>query len=270
MPGGWPIFPNICNAVQYGTLVYPSGINIAPNASANTKGSWVQVTAATTQECRFIEVLVFARVSGTRQCASMDIGIGASGQEQIIMADLVASCRDTPGCHRYALPLNIPVGTRIAARSQMSGTTGSGIQTTVNIRTWDGAFGQEEGYAGLDAIGFVAASTRGTTLTPSATAATKGSYVNLTAATARDYHGLICTFDQQNAAYVQESYFTDIAVGAANTIIIPNLELYQYDASMSGQTFYPIQIPAGTQLSARCAAGSASEPAIGLTCYGVY
>jgi hypothetical protein len=271
MPGGWPIFSNICNAVQYGTIAYPFGISVPPNATANTKGTTpTQITAATTQECRFIEVLVLARTSGTRTCGSVDIMIGAAASERIIMADLVATCQDSPSMVRYAMPLNIPVGTRIAARSQMAGTAGTGTLMSVQIRTWDGAYVQDEGYAGLDAISFLAASTKGTAVTPHATAGTKGSYVNLGSATARDYNGLIVTFDQQNVAYVQDYYWTDVAIGAGNTIIIPNLELYQYDGSFSGQTFYPVQIPAGTQLSARCTCGGGGSPAIGVTVYGAY
>jgi hypothetical protein len=272
MPGGYPPLGHICNPVQYGTLGFPVGTSIPPNASANTKGSWTQLTAATTQECCFLDLMVCGRPTGTRTCLSVDIGVGAAASEVIIISDFVVSFKDSISINRIALPINIPVGTRVSARSQCAGTLGSGTICGVAFWTYHGDYPQGEGYSGVDAIGFVSGSTQGTTITPSASASVKGSYSQLTAATTRDYAAVFAIADHLNAAYFQDFYWFDIAIGAAASeqIIMPNFVVYQYDQSTVCPQLYPIQIPSGTRLSARCAVASAGEPPIGLTLYGVY
>ena len=279
MPGGFPTLQGICGGVSYTTnnnvYVTLGGISFSASASANTKGSWTQYTASTTQDCCLIDIVMGYRVVATgRNQGSMDIGIGASGSEGVIIQALTCSgMGDTYSYARYVFPINIPVGTRIAVRGQASGTTGTG-NIYVAIATYDGFYEQCDGYAGVDAIGFNNAATQGTTLTPIASGSVKGSYAQLIASTTRDYAGFFAIMDQQNTSQGNaESFLFDIAVGAAGSeqIIVPNAGIFSYDACQPQGHYLPIKIPAGTRISARCINSDAAvTPTMGLTLYGLY
>lgn len=111
-------------ATDYGTNAgAASGTSVDAGASANTKGSWVQLVASTTHPIR--SLLVMAHAAGSSGSAGrhlLDIAIGPSNS--IILANLVVqkSYAWAPGWIG-PIPVSIPAGTRIAARAQCSVTT---------------------------------------------------------------------------------------------------------------------------------------------------
>ena len=274
MPGGYPTLLNVSGGVSYGVLGYPLGTNIPPSLTASTKGSWTQITASTTQDCTLLDIFANQRQVTGRSVASIDIGIGASGSENILIPDLVLCNPGENAASRWILPINIPSGTRISARSQALGTA-TGVICTVLLTTYDGGFTQDEGFAGVDTMGFISASTAGTTLTPGVAANAKGSYAQLIASTTRDYIGVFGAVDLLGASSGVETYWIDVAVGASGSeqIIVPQWGVYLWDVTDSNMQFIPVIIPAGTRVSAR--AGSADGTGggalnIGFTLYGVY
>jgi len=266
-----------------------TGTLVSSNASANTKGSWAQIDAATPYDCAFAAISLSAQNTTSTQPVSwaVDIGVGASGSETAIVPNLLLSTEyanaQLAGCayHCIALPLQIPAGTRIAARCQDS--VGGG-NVAVSLLLFDGAFTQMEGCAGVDAIGFTSASTNGTTITVSTTPGTKSAYSQLIAATARDYIGFFAIFDSQPSFVYGQAAF-DIAIGASGSevVIVPNCLVGAYDGGVSNKPYWPIGpllpfvplgIPAGTRIAARVALQSYNSSAgsgnVGITLYGVY
>jgi hypothetical protein len=104
------------------------GTQIDPGASANTKGSYVQITASTTYDLAgfFLGFDGTGNTPGSLANAiSMDVGVGSAGNEVIVLPDfpLVASQTNAPrhsmnpGSTPY-FPIKIPAGSRIAIRAQ--------------------------------------------------------------------------------------------------------------------------------------------------------
>lgn len=82
------------------------------SGASNTKGSWTQIVASTTRRSRWI--LVAWGVGGTQQL--MDIGIGASSSEVLLIPNLVNRASGDQQAF-YSMPCDIPAGTRISART---------------------------------------------------------------------------------------------------------------------------------------------------------
>ncbi len=113
-----------------------------------------------------------------------------------------------------------------------------------------------------EAIGSVGAGSDGTTVTSGA-ANTKGSYVQLIASTAFDIHYISIQLYPVGEA-TGDALLCDIAVGAASSEydIIPNLYCESATASFRtpvAQYSFPIFIPAGSRISARCQADAATQ-----------
>ena len=101
------------------------GLNIDPGAVGNTKGSYVEVTSATTAAIKWLIVAIGNKKNaGVTDCRwLMDIAIGAAASEQIIIPDLslgTDSAADLFYPLFLGLPVDIPLGSRIAVRAQCS------------------------------------------------------------------------------------------------------------------------------------------------------
>ena len=280
MPGGFPIGFDVCAAAAHGiTASTSSGTNVASSATVHTKGSWVQLVASSTRDCCLLEVVISNEAVNNALIGAVDIGVGGAGSEVVVLQNLIVDAGYAEVAYRYLLPVNIPAGSRIAARSQVDTTGAQNIR--VSVTAFEGGFSQSPGAAGVDAIGFVAAATNGTTIDPGGTANTKGAYAELIAATARDYFGLVGTIDGltgHTSTLGNNNMLLDIAIGAAGSeqIINPDQRWRSPSNSfvmLTPSPFYPINIPAGSRLAARAQVSSiTSTPGrtFGLTLYGVY
>ena len=120
-----------------------------------------------------------------------------------------------------------------------------------------GRFGESNG------IG--ASSTTGTQVTAGSTAGTKGSWTQLIASTAKEYHWLIVGFTENNASATITNVVVDIGIGAASSeiVLVPNLLVGSSPAITTtfSSHFYvfPIRVPSGSRLSARSASGPAGS-----------
>ncbi len=99
------------------------GVSIDPGGSANTKGSWTEITSSTSVLHQGLMIGIGNQANNARTVASLllDIGIGAGGSEQVVVADYILKA-DANGdfvapCLGPVLPLTIPAGTRLAARA---------------------------------------------------------------------------------------------------------------------------------------------------------
>lgn len=110
--------------------------------------------------------------------------------------------------------------------------------------------------------GAVASASRGTVVTAGGSAHTKGSYSELIASIAFPAKGILVMLQELSAG---NDYLIDIAIGAASSevVICPNLIGGAGTGSISyGAIYYfPIAIPDGTRISARCQATNASVSA---------
>lgn len=113
-------------AATYGADTANSrGTTIDPGGSANTKGSYSQITAATSStnnaKWMIVHLAQVGNVSPSTANYQIDIATGGAGSEAVAWPDLPGAARiSVPGFwpQTYILPVDIPTGTRIAVRAQ--------------------------------------------------------------------------------------------------------------------------------------------------------
>lgn len=114
-----------CGAVTASSV----GTSVDPGGTANTKGAWAPLIAATTIPYRWVCVSIgHTNVLGANTSWTVDIGIGAASSEVVVVPDLAVyggSVGDANPAVGLCFPLSIPAGTRIAARAQCSVNTAS-------------------------------------------------------------------------------------------------------------------------------------------------
>lgn len=257
MSGGFAFGAELCNGADIGTDTANSRGTGLP-----TFNTWVQLTASTPIDTAAIAIDLSYNASAN-WIAICDIGIGGAGSEQPIIPSLCTYAFDS-----FLFPVAILAGTRISAR----GTYDQSATFTVNARLFDGGYSPAP-CSGVDAVGFDSVNHGGTSVPPSASANTKGGFTQLIASTSVDYLGFYVEVnlgDTNTSASVGAFSLIDIAIGGAGSeiIIVPNIQWY-HGASRPRQ-FYPIPIPAGTRISARCQADAASSAARRVMLYGVY
>lgn len=104
------------------------GTGVDPGAVAHTKGSYAEVTSATTRAIKHLIIAFGLRNNLTIDANTswmVDIAIGAAASEQVIIANLPLAAHATTDMvfpQYHALPCNIPAGARIAARAQSTNT----------------------------------------------------------------------------------------------------------------------------------------------------
>lgn len=113
-------------AVTYGVNTGDSGgTSIDPGGSANTKGSYVQLTASTTAPIRYLILCLQGQTNAVRTFSRflIDVAIGAAASEVVLLQDIPAVAS---GNSDYVVPtwaafeVSIPAGSRIAVRAQAS------------------------------------------------------------------------------------------------------------------------------------------------------
>ena len=122
-------FPGISfsRITTYGAAIADSGgTQVDPGGTLNTKNSWSQITAATQNNIRMLNIGIGNVANSARAAATWltDIAIGPAGQEHEILRDLMLSSDtaiDTMTPKAIGpFPVSIPPGSRIAARAQCS------------------------------------------------------------------------------------------------------------------------------------------------------
>lgn len=116
--------------VAYGTASADSGgTSVEPGAVLNTKGVYSTLISSTNEILRGF-VLAFGGNNDTSRTTCswlMDLAIGGSGSEKIILPDFLLACNSNadalmPPVSPF-MEFDIPAGTRISARAQCSITT---------------------------------------------------------------------------------------------------------------------------------------------------
>lgn len=221
-------------------------VSMAPFPSANVKGSWTQLIAATAAQW---DRLRFADHGFDSTAGWLtDIGVGGSGSETVLIANLMgASTSTTMSEGVLTLPCNIPAGTRISARIQNVSGSGS---AAIGIAGFAASFASPQNVGGYTTMGANTATSLGVN-TGAPNSATP-SWVEIASATTAQFSGLIATIvTTQNAA---EIVFFEIAVGGSGSEVV----IFRSHYFTNRGNGYPsknhdirVPIPAGVRLSAR-------------------
>jgi len=111
-----------------GTRTLSLGIGVCvTNAAAGVKGGYTQIIAATAAAVSGIMIRIFASLGDVLSTLLVDIAIGAGGAEVVVAENVKCQYIKTAGVQPneisnqiYISNLNIPAGTRVAARASQS------------------------------------------------------------------------------------------------------------------------------------------------------
>ena len=229
--------------------------DVAGDASANVKGSWVELIASTSNDNEWITVtLGLSSTSYTKIGCLVDIGVGAASSESVVISNIafVTPGDGSLGPYSLTLPLTIPSGSRVSARTQCSaGSRDLGVG--VHLGT-EAAFGTSSSNITLGAD---TSASVGTVVDPGGSANTKGAWSQLVASTSADIDYLVvCIGTVANPTVgVDASFLVDIATGAASSesVIIPNISFGTDNLEVNSQRHIVFlqNIPSGTRVAAR-------------------
>jgi len=238
--------------------VATGGITVTAHASANTKGTPVELIASTAFASSGFRVFMGAS-SGAGDYL-VDICIGAALSELVIVANIPYGSQSAGRVSEVYIPIAIPAGTRISAAIQAT----TGARTLGVAITLGGAGALNMGsFQRAVTYGAATADSGGTGLDPGGTANTKpAGFTEVISATTAPIRYLLLGFgNRNNSAVTGTSWLVDIAIGASSSelVVVPNFRL-----STSGTTDHiepvisslPVSIPVGSRLSARCQCGT--------------
>lgn len=110
-----------------------SGTTINSSATPNVKGSYTQLTASTPRDYNGFTIMVSAGFVGSSADAALDIAVGASGSEAIVLPDYCFQITSyqlwSPFSPIFWVP--IPAGTRVSARCAWNYTSALALNTAL-------------------------------------------------------------------------------------------------------------------------------------------
>jgi hypothetical protein len=251
------------------------GTSITPGN--NTKGTPVQLLTALANDVYLVAININSNsVSAAARDTLVDIGIDEAGGTNYTyrIPDLIGSCAsscDVLGGIWYVFRLFIRAGSTIGARASVNNAT------VGTLRVWVTMFGRPRNPemckvgSYVEAIGVVAASSRGTTVTPGTTSDGTWTSIGSTTKELWWWQAGVGVNDSTMSALVNT---LDVAVGSAGEMPLITDQLWRSDASerlsndriSSGCERY---VPAGTALYARMQCSGTADAAYSVAIYGV-
>jgi hypothetical protein len=231
-------------------------VNVDAPGSPNTKSGFVQLVASLPFS---ISGLMIESHHAVNAYHLVDIAIGAAGSEFVVFADIAFGLPVSGGNgvdFRY-IPISVPGGTRISLRHaasagssfgrfkmQLLGDAFAGIQAPSRWATWNAD----------------AANSRGGPVTSGGSNNVKGSWVQLVASV--PFTTKWFAFSMQGATSPRD-FAVDFGIGGAGSevVIIPDVH-YTIESLSNFMGPFPLSIPAGARLSARCQVSAAQADAL--------
>jgi hypothetical protein len=242
-------------------IQFSSSVTVTADVSVNTKGAWTEIFASTTSDSDLLLVYLQNASGGFATNSLMDIGIGPSGSETVIIPNIVGGgFGQTAGTGvdgSFVFPVSIPAGSRISARLQSVVSSRSGtVLFSLAKSNYDSP-------TVLDSLGFDLATSRGVTLTVTDT------YYEVSASTSQEYKAIVmmpmCSVNGETAS---NSIYT-LAIGSSGSET--DLGSFTYGFAGNEFAFIPVplknfiyfgKIPAGSRLSVKANPGRASRDVI--------
>lgn len=220
--------------------------------SANTKGSYVELSASVSTTCSAVAVAIFSANQNVDYL--VDIATGAASAETDLIANIQTNRPTTAVAVRYfVFPIAITSGTRVSARCQAS----TGAATCRVVMYLFSGTSNFLGGTGAVNYGANAADSGGTSIDPGGSANTKGAYTEITASTSSDIKWVtVMLGNQTNAARASAEFLLDIATGSAGSESVVLNNVY-FVTTSTGSTItavgvsFPVTIASGTRIAAR-------------------
>lgn len=236
------------------------GTSVTTGAAADTKGTAVELVAATAFDVFWVTVI--ARGYGTSAAASqgcLDLLIGAATEEVLIPNMLMGHCGGRNGLNSclgwkvWDFPLYIGAGSRLAAQA-----AGARVNTAFQVGLYlYGGVGSPNFRVGSKVTTYgVSAVPNGTTVTPGASGA-EGAWAEMTASTSEDHFALVPSFQPTGDSTLNFLTFAvDLGLGAATEEEIAQSYWFRTDTAETMDGPMPSiphfqDIPSGSRLTMR-------------------
>jgi len=176
--GEWSISSD-ARLVTVGQTAASSTGTTVTAGTANVKGVWAQISAATPVNASGV-IVMLASLSANGDYL-IDIGIGAAGFESVLIRNILYCRRADDACAHFRFDVGVPAGSRLVARAQSTASSPTVVVAAMLL---------SYGFPGLSHLGLVldygtaVADSGGTGVDPGATLNTKNSWAELVAATA--------------------------------------------------------------------------------------
>lgn len=236
------------------------GTNITASATIHTKGSYTQLIASTTYDWHGF--WIYAINTATSAAATdllLDVAVGAAASEQVILPNWMVgwSPAVTLGPRRMFVPIFIPRGRRIAARSQALIAS-----DVVNVLVF-GVIGNSglpgPLFSNCDAYGIDAATSSGTSHTAGNSGA-ESADANVGSTTSRSYGAVRLGVASQSTTTTAIAYHWELTIGG-----ITRAEWYTCNTTgevVAGpfpESPITVSIPSGTQLQIQAEASGTAQ-----------
>lgn len=252
------------------------GTGVIGSGTAHVKGSWVELENSTPFDaCGIIVRITYHTAGALTDDSLVDIGIGAAAAETVLIPNILFGTISVRKGIEVCFPIEIPSGTRVAARVQHSSTSVTdivGVSATLLGK---------DGFSGASACqtyGANTATSGGANVDPGAVLNTKGAYTELSSGISADANYLVIVLgEQENTARASAMWLLDIATGAggAESVLVPDISFVTSSATSllcPGSFATPIPpITAGTRLAARaaCSITNATDRTIDVAVYAM-
>jgi len=251
-----------------------------PAGAANTKDtSWTQLIASTAFDAQLVVVTIgSSSAAATDTSTLIDIGIGASTAESVLIPDILAggvnSANNVAGTRHHIFPLYLPAGSRVSARAQSVRTTG---YTSVSVELWGGPRNPDRWWCGttVTAYGINTADSGGTAVTAGNSGAETATPVAI-GTTSADHEALIFAAACTGTITASLDYRYDVGIDVASTSWLVRDSFFFRTATSeslgpSGTIWWPIfaHIPSGSVLVSGGECGGTADALIDVALYGV-
>jgi hypothetical protein len=270
----WPILSDggACNT--YGASA-SKGTTIPCGATPNTLTSWVQLGSSTVAGGVLTLWLEYYGSGGTGGDFLVDIGIGSTGNQVVLLSQLLFSSFSY-NVNQACIPIYVPPNVNIWARAQCD--VASRTMYIVASLTMPG-FMPSSFYQRVTTYGINNANTPpGTLVDPGGTMYTKGAWTQIGGSTSNPIKLLLPAFgvpEWSSGVYYQG--LVDIGVGPSSgsvTVIISNIQIVCNANAFITPLYpgpFPVNIPAGSGLWVRsqCGNNTATGRELQVGLYGI-
>lgn len=256
------------------------GTSVANPAGANTKAAtWTELIAATTFDALYVQVIVGVNnASNTDTSAIIDIGIGASTAEVVLIPDLLAGFSGQlsgggGGPRHYMFPLYVPSGSRISARAASVRTTGT---TRVEVQLWGGPRNPDMWWCGKQVVAYgINTADSGAVSVTAGNSGAEGTIVAI-GTTSQNHEAFVVGVQGNKATYTGgTTYHFDLGLETTSTAWLIRDQMKCHVTSgeivgMGGFPWFPVfaRVPSGTVM-AMAGECSGTAEALDFAVYGV-
>ena len=263
-------------------LTGTTGTTITANGTPHNEGAWTQLDASTSIDADAIWLLINRPSAAMR--GLLDIGIGASGQEVVLVDNfLIDTAR--ANCHGYHawFPVPVPAASRLAARIRAS--VGS-VSVNVDVLLHRYGIPSDDYLRAVDTYGTDTTAgsgassgtldSGGSTVDPGASINTRGAWKELSSSIPNPISWLLLSVGLNvNTAATTAAWVLSVATGAASSeqVVATGYTLVANtttDMVTPNTVLLPCALPAGARLAvaAECTISDATDRLLQVAGYG--